>query len=53
MKLQLNQIAGANSNGWVSILTKTGVYAGGEHEATHLVDDVEVAVNLILKHHHH
>jgi ribonucleotide monophosphatase NagD (HAD superfamily) len=44
-----SDIEGANRAGITSVLVKTGVYAGGDHEAHHLVEDVEEAVDKILK----
>ncbi|KAI9352587.1 HAD-like domain-containing protein [Obelidium mucronatum] len=44
-----SDIEGANRNGWTSVLVKTGVYEGGPHHAKHLVQDVEEAVDIILK----
>ncbi|KAJ3405824.1 Haloacid dehalogenase-like hydrolase domain-containing 5 [Chytriomyces hyalinus] len=47
-----SDIAGANNNGWTSILVKTGVYESGPHEAKYLVADVEEAVDVILSQPH-
>ena len=47
-----SDIAGANQHGWESILVKTGVWSeadGHNHGATHVVYDVEEAVELALK----
>ncbi|KAJ3060963.1 hypothetical protein HDU98_003102 [Podochytrium sp. JEL0797] len=44
-----SDIEGANRNGWVSVLVKTGVYKTGAHEADILVDTVEHAVDAILE----
>ncbi|KAJ1551230.1 hypothetical protein HK096_002349 [Nowakowskiella sp. JEL0078] len=48
-----SDIAGANAYGWDSFLVKTGVWNpeqhGREHGATHVVKDVEEAVEKILK----
>ncbi|KAJ3217663.1 hypothetical protein HDU67_007486 [Dinochytrium kinnereticum] len=44
-----SDIEGANRYGWRSVLVRTGVYAGGQHFATHLEDDVERGVEVILR----
>ncbi|KAI9637331.1 HAD-like domain-containing protein [Dioszegia hungarica] len=46
-----SDIAGANAYGWVSLLVRTGVYAGGEpaHRPTQIVDNVEDGVMWALK----
>ncbi|KAJ1552331.1 hypothetical protein HK405_011738 [Cladochytrium tenue] len=44
-----SDVAGANAYGWRSVLTRTGVYRGGPHEAGVVVDNVEDAVRRILK----
>ncbi|KAJ3413631.1 Actin- protein 3 [Chytridiales sp. JEL 0842] len=44
-----SDIDGANRFGFTSVLVKTGVYSGGPHDSHHLVEDVEHAVDLILK----
>ena len=48
-----SDIDGANRKGWVSILVKTGIFKGEdndeEHPATHVVEDMNEAVNLIFK----
>ncbi|KAJ3237207.1 hypothetical protein HDU81_009829 [Chytriomyces hyalinus] len=47
-----SDIAGANNNGWTSMLVKTGVYETGPHEANYIVADVEEAVDVILSQPH-
>lgn len=50
-----SDILGANSQGWFSILVRTGCFAGGdndvEHPAKHVCQDISEAIQFILKKH--